>query len=336
MNNKKKGEISFSRYKSQIPTPRNSDHKTSKKTRRTSKLNRNTIDVIGKNTSFVASKKETKIHSFIKESPKYTQVKKKTLEEQMNDKIDTMQMDIGEMKENIGEMKANIGEMKENIGEMKENIIQIKQDIGVTKTEIVGAINNLGVTIQIEIRGLANLIKQFLGITQTDNERLNKEKDDKIKTNANDPNKANIQENYSNKLEIKFNNKNQKKEDSKIKNFQYAQVINLNRHLGNGGVNSNSLGFSRETFDIEIADSLDETKKDNKRNIIKKSDKNSANNGKLSDTSSSNNEKNGQITESQYASLSQGNNSKESVYSDSFSKMKKRNETVDMKLAKFD
>ena len=48
----------------------------------------------------------------------------------MNDKINTMQTDIGEMKANIK---------------------QIKQDIGDAKTEIVGAINNLGVTIKNEI-----------------------------------------------------------------------------------------------------------------------------------------------------------------------------------------
>ena len=29
-----------------------------------------------------------------------------------------------------------------------------------------------------------------------------------------------------------------------MNNFQYTQVINLNRHIGNGGLNSNSLGNS--------------------------------------------------------------------------------------------
>ena len=223
VNNKEKGPISFSGNKSQIPTPRKSDYKTVKKIRRTSKSNRNIKDVIEKNPTFIASKKETKIHSVAKESPSYTQVKKKTIEQRMNDKINTMQTDIGEMKANIK---------------------QIKQDIGDAKTEIVGAINNLGVTIKNEIRNLTNVIIQFLGIAQSDNKMLNKENVNEIKMNANDSNKTTIQENNSNKLEIKLNNKGQKKEDFKMNNFQYAQVINLNRHIGNGGLNSNSLSNS--------------------------------------------------------------------------------------------
>lgn len=101
-------------------------------------------------------------------------------------------------------------------------------------------------------------------------------------------------------------------------------------------MNSNSLGNSGEEFNIEIADSLDETKKINERSIIK-SDKNSAGVDKLSNTPSSNHEKNGKNSEGQYVSLSQGtNNSKESVYSESYSKMQKRNETVNLKHGKYD
>lgn len=120
-----------------------------------------------------------------------------------------------------------------------------------------------------------------------------------------------------------------------MNNFQYAQVINLNRHIGNGRLNSNSLGNSGKNLIqklLILSMKLKKLMKEVLLNQIK-----TAGVDKLSNTPSSNHEKNGKNSEGQYVSLSQGtNNSKESVYSQSYSKMQKRNETVNLKHGKYD
>ena len=207
--------------------------------------------------------------------------------------------------------------MKTDIGVMKTDIGEIKANINLIKTEVVGAINNLSNILLIEMRNLGNVIKSFLGIPKSENEILISENiPNKIIIKANDPYKTKVKADNSNKVELKLDNpyqiKYKEKEDVKKNNRQFAQVTKLNQYSKKDETNSNSLGNSGESFKIENAYSLDETKKINE-----------INNSKKSDTHSSKNWKNGQSNDSQLVSLSLENNSKESIYSEGYSKLYK-------------
>ena len=314
MQNRDKSQASFSRNKSMIPTPKNIDNKTVQQIRRINISNKNVIE---KRSQLNSQKKKTKIHSHAKQSSRNTQVNQKTSEERMNEKINKMEVDIGVMKTNIGVMKTNIGVMKTDIGVMKTDIGEIKENINLMKTEVVGAIDNLGNILLIEMRNLGNVIKSFLGIPKSENEILISENiPNKIIIKANDPYKTKVKADNSNKVELKLDNpyqiKYKEKEDVKKNNRQFAQVTKLNQYSKKDETNSNSLGNSGESFKIEYAYSLDETKKINE-----------INNSKKSDTHSSKNGKNGQSNDSQLISLSLENNSKESLYSEGYSQLYK-------------